>query len=82
MATAPTIDIDREELLSVTEARQSLPRTVAPGTLRRWITLGVGGHRLEAVRIGGKIFTSRQALARFVESMTADLQREPSEVGV
>lgn len=76
MPTVPTIDVDREELLSVTEARQSLPRSVAPGTLRRWISVGVGGRRLGAVRIGGRIFVSRQSLATFLQTMTADLQRE------
>lgn len=40
-------------------------------TLHRWINRGVGGVRLEAVRIGNQVITSRQAITRFIEQRTA-----------
>ena len=51
------------------------PGTVDPSTVFRWVT--VGGKtpdgalvKLEAVRVGGRWLTSRQAVARFVTSLT------------
>jgi hypothetical protein len=75
MATATTVNIGAE-LLSVAELQQALPRKVSPGTLRRWITAGVAGHRLEGVRLGGRLFVPRAALSRFLAILTADIAGE------
>ncbi len=39
-------------------------------TLYRWCLRGVGGIKLEHVRIGNRILVSRQSLTRFIEART------------
>jgi hypothetical protein len=38
-------------------------------TLTRWSRRGVYGIRLETLRIGGRRYTSKQAIARFLEAL-------------
>jgi hypothetical protein len=38
----------------------------------RWVSPGLRGHRLEALRVGGCLCTSEAALRRFFEKLTAD----------
>lgn len=40
-------------------------------TVQRWALHGVRGVRLEVVRIGGSVYTSREALSRFIERTNA-----------
>lgn len=65
------IDINREQLLSFTEAAKSFPSRPNVATLWRWRTAGCRGVKLETVLIGGKRYTSREALQRFVDATTA-----------
>ena len=67
-----------EDVLTLSQARTKLAKVTGcrpdKSTLTRWIHKGVGGVKLEAVRIGGRnIFTSVQALTRFVEARTKTL---------
>jgi hypothetical protein len=39
--------------------------------MARWIHRGVGGVRLDAVRIGTQLVTSSQALNRFITARTS-----------
>ncbi|NUP96415.1 MAG: DUF1580 domain-containing protein [Planctomycetaceae bacterium] len=39
--------------------------------MQRWALHGVRGVRLETVRIGGSVYTSREALSRFIERTNA-----------
>lgn len=39
-------------------------------TMYRWCLRGVRGVKLEHVRLGGRIITSRQAITRFIEART------------
>ncbi len=71
------IDIATETLLTPAQAARLRPgirrgRPTHPSTVFRWIARGVRGHRLEAVRLGGHLFTSVEALQRFAERLTAD----------
>lgn len=65
----------REHLLSFSDAVQSLPtvsgRRLAPSTLYRWARNGIGGIRLEYLRIGRCMVTSREALDRFFANLAA-----------
>ncbi len=50
--------------------------SVHPATCHRWVTAGVniagvGRVKLEAVRIAGRWMSSRGAMLRFIEAMTA-----------
>jgi hypothetical protein len=69
-----------ETVLNLSAAARSLPgrdgKKVHAATLTRWALAGVVGAsgervRLEAVRIGGRWITSREALERFAERLTA-----------
>ncbi len=65
-----------EDVLSLSDARRELHAATGKrpdkATLTRWIHRGVGGVRLEAVALGRQLFTSRQALTRFIEARTAN----------
>jgi hypothetical protein len=77
------IDLSNEDTFSLALAAQ----TIRPGrngkrthisTLIRWITRGARAAdgsrvRLEAVRLGGRWLTSREALQRFAERLTPRL---------
>jgi hypothetical protein len=69
------IDIHNENLINLRTAAKLRPcgrkgRPTHVSTVHRWIQRGVRGIRLEAVRIGGSLFTSREALQRFAERLT------------
>lgn len=68
------IDIRREELLTLPQAARAVPpvggKRPHTSTLFRWTRDGVrGGIRLEAVRIGRKLCTSREALDRLFHAL-------------
>lgn len=84
------IDVFSESMLTITQACRILP-TGRNGarpqftTLWRWIRDGLkapDGHlvKLEAIRIGCKWMTSREALARFFQRLTPAEQVAPPSV--
>jgi hypothetical protein len=71
-----------EHVVSLTEATKLLPRrrkgkrpNVA--TAYRWTTIGCKGIVLESVQIGGTRCTSREALQRFFDRLTAQSAGTP-----
>lgn len=65
------IDVRTEQLLPARDlpaylASRGFGKTVSTRTVRRWIEHGSEGIRLEAVRIGGVLMTSLEALQRWV----------------
>lgn len=69
-----------ETLLSISEATKRLSsrlgwRKLATTTVWRWCRKGTRGCRLEHVQLGGKLFTSEQAIGRFAAEL-ADATRE------
>ena len=67
-----------EDVLSLEQARAELSRTlgtrVDKSTICRWIHRGAFGVKLEAIRLGGRsIFTSTQALNRFIVERSKSL---------
>ena len=73
------INFEQEQLLTLAEAAKRVPgrtpgKPIHTATVARWATRGVRGNRLETLRIGGRLFTSVEALARFVQGMN-DLDR-------
>lgn len=74
------LDISSESPISLTQAARLLPpgRRGRPASLScvlRWVLSGATGPsgervRLEAVRLGGRWVTSREALQRFAERLT------------
>ncbi len=76
------IDINNETLISLTEAARTLPsrhpgKRLHVSTIWRWVTYGCKGIRLETCRIGGSVFTSREAIARFSQAMTEPRMPDP-----
>lgn len=70
------LSLQSESIVSLTEATTHLPRrrrgkkpNVA--TLYRWASRGCRGIVLETIQIGGTRCTSREALQRFAERLTA-----------
>lgn len=62
------IDVDRDDLISLRKAAESIPTKPSPSTLQRWRLYGVRGRKLETVLIGGLRYTSKQALTRFLSA--------------
>lgn len=58
----------REQRLPVTAAGREIFR-VSPVTAWRWALRGVGGIKLESIKIGGTRYTSREACQRFLERL-------------
>lgn len=54
-----------ESLIPIADTPKHLPIRVHHSTCRRWYTRGVREHKLETVLIGGRRYTSLQALGRF-----------------
>lgn len=65
------IDPSSEHLLTFAEAAKALPHPVHISCLHRWRQRGVRGVRLETCMIGGRRYTSREALERFSAATTA-----------
>jgi hypothetical protein len=78
-----SIDLTTETTVSLSQAARLLPpgrrgRPVTLSCLLRWVLDGVktpSGElvRLEALRLGGRWVTSREALQRFAEALTPRL---------
>lgn len=64
-----------EDVLTLAQARsefsQIAGRRVDKGTICRWVHRWVGGVKLDAVRVGSQLLTSKQALHRFISARTA-----------
>lgn len=74
---------NKEQLVKLAEAasymRQRLPKTTKLhiSSLYRWTRKGVHGRKLEATTAGGKIFTSIEAVDRFMSLPPAE---QPSDL--
>lgn len=67
-----TIDITAENLLTLAQAAASLPSQPHVSTCHRWRLRGIRGVKLETCLIGGRRYTSREAIARFVASVSGN----------
>jgi hypothetical protein len=60
-----------ENLIPLRDAPEHLPKrngkSINPATIYRWSQSGVAGFRLETMKIGGCLFTSVEAIERFIE---------------
>lgn len=60
-----------EQTLTFAQARRFLPGSPPNQTLRRWAIQGVDGVKLETVKVGGRRFTSKEAIDRFLTRLNA-----------
>jgi hypothetical protein len=65
------ISIFSESLVRLSAAGRHLPGNPSLPTLWRWHSRGVRGVRLETVALGGRRYTSREALERFVSALSS-----------
>jgi hypothetical protein len=65
------IDPLNDTLVSLTDAAKLLPGRPSVHLLWRWRTAGVRNVKLETVLIGGKRYTSTEAIQAFVRRTTA-----------
>lgn len=80
-----SIDFEQEVLITLAAAARKVPgrvpgKPVHTATLARWATRGVNGRQLETLKIGGRLFTSVEALSRFVSALNTSPQHENHEV--
>jgi hypothetical protein len=65
------ISIESDNVVGLTEATKIIPprngKRVAISTVWRWCRKGINGVRLEYIRMGRNIATSREAINRFFE---------------
>jgi hypothetical protein len=59
------LDLQQEQLLTFAEASARFPGRPHLATLHRWRLRGIRGIQLESCLIGGRRFTSVEALQRF-----------------
>ena len=64
------IDVVAEQLVTLAQLAKRIParrneRPVHPSTIHRWRSPGIGGIRLDCIRIGGAWHTSMEAFQRF-----------------
>ncbi|TWU44144.1 hypothetical protein Q31b_16800 [Novipirellula aureliae] len=69
------LNILTEDVISLSEVRKCLPKVGGQkrphiSTIWRWTLRGVGGVKLETVKIGSRILTSKQAVTRFISATT------------
>jgi hypothetical protein len=79
-------DLTSEQPISLAEAAALVPSSrgcerTATSTLFRWITVGArarhgGIVKLDGMRLGGRWVTSREALQRFAERLSAESPQE------
>ena len=68
-------DLQNETLIFLSEAAKRLPNRPSTATLWRWHSGGVRGVLLETIMIGGRRYTSVEAMARFITATTAQSGR-------
>lgn len=61
------IDLLTETLIPIREVPKLLPDRPSLPTIWRWRNKGARGRRLESCVLGGKVYTSREALQRFAQ---------------
>jgi hypothetical protein len=66
------IDVTKEQLRRLQEASGMIPGCPHISTLIRWFQQGIKGVKLETVLVGGRRFTSLEAIHRFIERRNSD----------
>ena len=72
-----SIDIENEELLTITQAAKRCPARPHVATMWRWVLNGLDGVKLDSIKVGGKRLTSAEAISRFIAATTAQASGEP-----
>jgi hypothetical protein len=65
------IDTTAEKLIPLKRANDFSPVAVHAATWHRWALRGAKGVKLSVVHVGHRIFTSREAIGRFLDATNA-----------
>ena len=65
-----SIDLQTENLITISEAARLLPGRPHSSTVWRFHARGVKGVKLETIVSGGRRFTSQEAVERFIAATT------------
>jgi hypothetical protein len=65
------LDIQKEKVVHISEAPQHIPGRPSLATVWRWVLHGTRAGKLESILIGGRRFTSLEAIQRFAEQSTS-----------
>lgn len=71
------IDAFTDELIAMRHVPEMLTERVHAGTVHNWWRHGIGGVKLETIKIGRKRFTTKAALAEFFRLRGADIPKTP-----
>jgi hypothetical protein len=66
------IDLKTEDCILLSRAGPVVPGRPSVPTLFRWALKGCRGIKLETIMVGGRRFTSTQAIQRFVNRLSQD----------
>ncbi len=74
------IDMMTEQLIPLRDVTKLLPasprgKRIHISSVYRWTLRGLGGHRLEVIKIGGTTYTTREALQRWAELLTSPMRQ-------
>lgn len=69
----------QEGLVSAAQAVRALGLRASIWTILRWVRRGVSNRRLEAVKVGGRWFTSELAVRRFLAEAPARTTAPPPD---
>lgn len=73
-------DILEETPVAISKVPDECPgKRIHAATVWRWRIHGVRGFRLESYVVGGKVFTSKEAIRRFILATTAARNGVPAE---
>ena len=67
-----SIDPHSEDLVTLAEARKLFPNRPHISTIWRWIQRGTRGHRLDTCYVGGRRYTSHEAIANFLSALNGN----------
>ena len=74
------IQIETEQMRPISRASADIPGRPHVSTLIRWSARGIRGIRLETVIVGGRRFTSLEAIHRFLEALNATHAVAPTSI--
>jgi hypothetical protein len=69
---AKMIDPQSETLTPMSKVPAASPGRPNLSTIWRWRNRGVRGHRLETILVGGRRYTSREAITRFLAAINGE----------
>lgn len=55
------------QFLTIAQVASGLPCSVTPSCISRWIHHGVGGRKLRATKVGGRLYVDSADLEAFIE---------------